>query len=681
MSLEKIGHRKETIMNRYRFYEIIQAAERGEDLSKFIPANAPEAALLADLLTVSDDGGGESVKIAKPVYETIMKPVPNVGFVDKITFNTKLSSEEVDNIIFNANLNYSQLDFSTIYSIVADMNKTYSLIILDFASMLNVQSGHYYMIAKLLNGVLEADGFVYISSMLAEAMGDEVPFSGWNPSLIDGEFEIKTMVINEVDDIAVGEQNESLINLVCVGSAIDTGEVEVVRELSGDYKTKSINVSISGTHDKIKYNVLDLINEKDEIVVDVVGTTLVSDTITLVEKVYFNTTLNVDEVNTICNEITYIDIPAILPAPFYIAFANADLSRCIAIVKDAYGYYIAEGNFTTMQTIPLFDGEGWVITKKEYLIGSTGINFIDMLQIPVGDQNDKLSKLISMNAGFTVETETVRTFPEEIVFDTTVLKKEVTDIAEQDVLGKILSHKKIGTVVFPASQNRIYDRSFYEWRMEGLVLHNKISTIGYAAFEQCMGIDNVYFTGTIEEWCNFKFSDAKASPMKDTHFHLLNEDGGYYEVTEIEIPSSITTINHYQFYGFRYVKRISIPNGVKNIYSYAFSNCESIESIVIPNSVTTINGGAFSSCTSLKNITIPDGITIINNRTFAFCDSLKSIVIPNSVTRIEREAFYACHSLTDVYFKGTEEQWNAIAFDEYNNEALTNATIHFNYEG
>lgn len=43
--------------NRYRFHEIIQAAERGEDLSQFKPKNAPEAVLLADLLTIANGGG------------------------------------------------------------------------------------------------------------------------------------------------------------------------------------------------------------------------------------------------------------------------------------------------------------------------------------------------------------------------------------------------------------------------------------------------------------------------------------------------------------------------------------------------------------------------------------------------------------------------------------------------
>jgi len=39
-------------------------------------------------------------------------------------------------------------------------------------------------------------------------------------------------------------------------------------------------------------------------------------------------------------------------------------------------------------------------------------------------------------------------------------------------------------------------------------------------------------------------------------------------------------------------------------------------------------------------------------------------------------AFYDCPKLTDIYYSGTEEQWNQIYIDE-GNEYLTNANIHY----
>ena len=58
------------------------------------------------------------------------------------------------------------------------------------------------------------------------------------------------------------------------------------------------------------------------------------------------------------------------------------------------------------------------------------------------------------------------------------------------------------------------------------------------------------------------------------------------------------------------------------------------------------------------------------------CNKLNSITIPTSITHIGRWAFGECDSLADVYYNGTEEQWNKISIGEAN-EPLLNATIHF----
>ena len=106
----------------------------------------------------------------------------------------------------------------------------------------------------------------------------------------------------------------------------------------------------------------------------------------------------------------------------------------------------------------------------------------------------------------------------------------------------------------------------------------------------------------------------------------------------------------------------------------------SVKKAVIKNGVTSIGSNAFGNCNSLESITIPDSVTIIESNAFGYCDSLTSITIGNGVTSIGRFAFFACNLLTDVYYTGTEAQWNEIEIESYN-DYLTNATIHFNSTG
>ena len=126
------------------------------------------------------------------------------------------------------------------------------------------------------------------------------------------------------------------------------------------------------------------------------------------------------------------------------------------------------------------------------------------------------------------------------------------------------------------------------------------------------------------------------------------------------------------------VKSAVIADGVTSIGVYAFCECRSLTSVTIQDSVTLIDDAAFYNCSSLTSVTIPDSVTSIDSSAFEGCASLTSVTIPDSVTSIGWSAFKGCASLTDVYYAGSEAQWKAIQIS-YENDALLNANIHYNY--
>ena len=96
------------------------------------------------------------------------------------------------------------------------------------------------------------------------------------------------------------------------------------------------------------------------------------------------------------------------------------------------------------------------------------------------------------------------------------------------------------------------------------------------------------------------------------------------------------------------IKSYVIPSSVTNIDDSAFSCCRSLSEIVIPSSVTSIDDSAFSSCRSLSEIVIPSSVTSIGDWAFVGCSSLSEIVIPSSVTSIGEGAFSHCDSLSEI---------------------------------
>ena len=190
-----------------------------------------------------------------------------------------------------------------------------------------------------------------------------------------------------------------------------------------------------------------------------------------------------------------------------------------------------------------------------------------------------------------------------------------------------------------------------------------------------------------------------------------------YSLSEIVIPSSVTSIGDRAFFGCSSLKYISIPKSViclngnpfaewngkleclfpnfvyeddvlfnkdksriisfrnQNIKSYvipssvtsigdhAFDGCDSLSEIVIPSSVTSIGKGAFSGCHSLSEIVIPPSVTSIGDSAFDGCHSLSEIVIPSSVTSIGNSAFWGCRSLSEIVIPSSVTSIGDYAFD------------------
>ena len=116
---------------------------------------------------------------------------------------------------------------------------------------------------------------------------------------------------------------------------------------------------------------------------------------------------------------------------------------------------------------------------------------------------------------------------------------------------------------------------------------------------------------------------------------------------------------------------ITIPNSVTGIGNSAFQGCIGLTSITISESVTSIPTEAFKGCSSLTSIIIPESVTMIGSDAFYECSNLTSVTIPGSVTVIIK-SFRGC-PITDVYYTGTERQWQTT----YKSSPLTEANIHY----
>ena len=123
-----------------------------------------------------------------------------------------------------------------------------------------------------------------------------------------------------------------------------------------------------------------------------------------------------------------------------------------------------------------------------------------------------------------------------------------------------------------------------------------------------------------------------------------------------------------------------------HLYSYGggMGEGKNIKYLKIESGITNVPAAVCLCNRNLLYAEIPDTVTRIGEFAFYGCEKLTYITIPKSVTVIENSAFNDAEgydgTLKDVYFTGSEEEWNKIDIGQYNDNLLL-AKIHFNSEG
>ncbi len=145
---------------------------------------------------------------------------------------------------------------------------------------------------------------------------------------------------------------------------------------------------------------------------------------------------------------------------------------------------------------------------------------------------------------------------------------------------------------------------------------------------------------------NGKLSIIGDGPM--TNYNYNSEKWGGNTIKTVSLPSGLTSIGNYAFYGCDSLESITIPGNVETIGDSAFYSCDSLQSITIPSSVVVIKYSAFGDCTSLADVELNGSIGYIWPYAFNSCTSLESVSIPDSVVYLGDYAFQNCTSLREV---------------------------------
>ena len=231
----------------------------------------------------------------------------------------------------------------------------------------------------------------------------------------------------------------------------------------------------------------------------------------------------------------------------------------------------------------------------------------------------------------------------------------------------------------------MWDSAFsYNKDIKSVRLPDAITQIPYKAFSGCTNLKNIRLPDSVTQIDEDAFGNCDLQEQV---------------VQEIVSSDNITFIGSRAFEGNKNIYTVHIGKNVEYIqtetFNYmstpSFHDCTNLTSITVSpenQTYTSINGLLCSKDgRSLLyvpvglsgRLDVPAGIETIGREAMHYALSIKIVHIPKSVKKIGSDAFPI--ECTDVYYDGTEEQWNEISLGKnYNSDFPSGVTLHFTCE-
>ena len=245
----------------------------------------------------------------------------------------------------------------------------------------------------------------------------------------------------------------------------------------------------------------------------------------------------------------------------------------------------------------------------------------------------------------------------------TVSKNEIT-ACTTDISGNLLIDDSITAI----GENAFKDCT----NLEGVTIPASVTSLGAHAFNNT-GLTTIYIPasvtaigGSVFAMCtltSIKVDDGNTNYYVDNGMLIQRIGTGHIVlaatagITAAQVPTTVTVIAGYAFYGCLALKEVILPEGLTTIREYAFFTT-GLTSITIPAGVTSIGEAVFGGCSSLANIVVAEDNSVYktvfnkvlysNSTVLASTYDVNAFTTPGTVKNIGAYAFYNRNQLTTL---------------------------------
>lgn len=287
------------------------------------------------------------------------------------------------------------------------------------------------------------------------------------------------------------------------------------------------------------------------------------------------------------------------------------------------------------------------------------------------------------------------------------------------------SSSSVTSVTIPNTVKYIGSHAFWACKnLKSIELPDSVESIDDGAFAYCDTLETFIIGSGLKKVHESAFDYYSLKQVYAIKEFIIDPDNPYFTSKDgVWYSKDMTTLIKYPYANER--KVFEIPEGVETIAEDACRSCLEMRKVVFPSTLKTVKFGAFDWAYKLSEVVLNDGLEVVEDsfartdirtlhlpesvtqatffetklRYIAFpetytgwvsfwdhYDSLVSVYIPKNVSEIGCNAFVYTDGLTDIYFGGSQEEWENFlqctcdpeVYDICDNPIIT-ATVHYNH--
>lgn len=370
-----------------------------------------------------------------------------------------------------------------------------------------------------------------------------------------------------------------------------------------------------------------------------------------------------------------------------------------------------------------------VVIPSTYSLGDVieqTYNYADSMELEMflmENENNAYPLTVTLTSGETAQInnfDDYYNYSEDISYPITIKKTiqtyvDGTDFTVTEIGERAFENKNVQSIILPATVTKINSAAFINCMslsninlkncvelgsgvftncraLNNIVLPDTLTTIGSSTFSGCWGLTSIGISKNVSSIDSKAFSNCKnlnEFVVDENNNNYCSVDGVLYNNDKTTlvlypnarsgkfvIPEGVKTIGDNAFYQ-TLLTEVEMSDNITVINEKAFYDSETLSVVKLSKNITEIGLSAFAYC-SITSIELPNSLTALSKQAFLGCSKLTTIILHPSLTTIGQGAFRNCTALANVYFTGTEQEWQAITISA-ENTTLTNATITYNY--